>query len=46
MGMVCHGMVGVWYGMAWHGKGMVGMSWHCIVRLWHGMVEIWYGMAW
>ena len=28
-GMVCHGIVGVWYGlgtgMAWNGKSMVGL---------------------
>ena len=30
--MAWHYMVGVWYGMAWHG------------RVWHGIVGVWHHM--
>ena len=47
--MAWHGMV--FYGMSWHGYGMVGvwhgsgMVWHGGMA-WHGMVEVWHGMSW
>ena len=32
--MAWHDMVGVWYGMTWHSRGMVK---HDMVGVWHGM---------
>ena len=44
MGMVWHGMlgvwVGVWYSMTWHGRGMVSHGMHGRGMVWHGRVMV------